>query len=215
MYYWTLNYDALHYAYSSTDKDCRITVESEQQFSRQSKISHFPLIFAKIRKYNNWVTNLMSGDSAELGTRQLYSLATTTTRQRNRASVIRKNTKNVKVVASKWISHNKDRQNSIINNFLAWKHGHVVAAVHVVACPALYVCLILLTTRQQKMNFSEYCLYRCLRRGIRSWFTAIIWRQLAGVLFQALYSSNRGHQCIIQYMLYTTQYILHTNILFS
>ena len=122
MYYWTL-----HYAYSSTDKDCRITVESEQQFSRQSKISHFPLIFAKIRKYNNWVTNLMSGDSAELGTRQLYSLSTTTTRQRNRASVIRKSTKNVKVVASKWISHNKYRPNAIINNFLAWKH--VVAAV--------------------------------------------------------------------------------------
>ena len=86
------HYIMMHYIMhiSSTDKDCRITVESEQQFSRQSKISHFPLIFAKIRKYNNWVTNLMSGDSAELGTRQLYSLATTTTRQRNRASVIRK-----------------------------------------------------------------------------------------------------------------------------
>ena len=44
--------------------------------------------------------------SPELGTRQLFSFATTTTPQRNRASVT-KNMKNVKVSVSKWSGHNE------------------------------------------------------------------------------------------------------------
>ena len=49
-------------------------------------------------------------------------------RQRNRASATRKNTKTVKVSVSKWSGHNEHRHNAIALNFVAFKHGNVVAA---------------------------------------------------------------------------------------
>ena len=49
--------------------------------------------------------------------------------QRNRASGTRKNSKNIKVLVSGWSSHNKYSNIAITNNFMACKHGHVVAAV--------------------------------------------------------------------------------------
>ena len=52
-------------------------------------------------------------------------------RQRKRALVNSKNTKNIKVSVSKWSSHKEYRHIEITNNLVAWKHGHVVA------CPAL------------------------------------------------------------------------------
>ena len=47
----------------------------------------------------------------ELGMQQLFSFVTTTTQQRNRAVVTRKNTKNVKASVSKCSSHNASRSN--------------------------------------------------------------------------------------------------------
>ena len=64
----------------------------------------------------------------ELGTRQFVICATTTTRQCNRASVTSKNLKNFMASVSEQSSHNEWRHNAFINK-MAWKHGHVVAAV--------------------------------------------------------------------------------------
>ena len=58
-----------------------------------------------------------------------FSFATTTTRQRNRASGTRENSKYVKVSVSKWSSHNEYCNNAVTNNCVAWKHGHIVATV--------------------------------------------------------------------------------------
>ena len=66
---------------------------------------------------------------SELGTRQCFSFATTTTRQSNAALMTRKHTKKVKASVSKWSSNKEYRHNTIINNFVVWKHGHVVKAV--------------------------------------------------------------------------------------
>ena len=54
-----------------------------------------------------------------------FSFATTTTRQGVRASV----TSKFKAVVSKCSSRNEYNHNTVSNNFLAGKHGHVVAAV--------------------------------------------------------------------------------------
>ena len=51
-------------------------------------------------------------------------------RQRdNRPSRIRKSSKNVKVSVYRWSSRKAYSNNAITNNFVAWKQGHVVAAV--------------------------------------------------------------------------------------
>ena len=64
---------------------------------------------------------------SELGTRQFYSFATTTTRQPNRASDTRKNTTNFKV-SSNWSNQNKYRHNAI-SSIKTWSRcrGSVVA----------------------------------------------------------------------------------------
>ena len=68
--------------------------------------------------------------SASVRTRAWHASFATTTTQYCRASVRRKNTENVNVLVSKWIGHgNECRMNAIIDYGLAWKHGHVVAAV--------------------------------------------------------------------------------------
>ena len=54
-----------------------------------------------------------------------FCFATTTTRQGVRASV----TSKFKAVVSKCSSRNECNHNTVSNNFLAGKHGHVVAAV--------------------------------------------------------------------------------------
>ena len=54
-----------------------------------------------------------------------FCFATTTTRQGVRASV----TSKFKAVVSKCSSRNEYNHNTVSNNFLAGKHGHVVAAV--------------------------------------------------------------------------------------
>ena len=73
-----------------------------------------------------------------LGTPQLVSFATTTTRQRNRASVTRKNTKNVKLSVSNGSSHNEYvyRHNAIANRLFGlktWSRCRGSVAV----CPSL------------------------------------------------------------------------------
>ena len=67
--------------------------------------------------------------NTELGTRQFFSLLTTTTQQRNRASGPRKNYKNIKVSVRKWSSQNEFSKNAKSINFEAKKHGHVVATL--------------------------------------------------------------------------------------
>ena len=47
----------------------------------------------------------------------------------NWASRIRKHLKNVNVSVSKWSGHNKCNNNAITDIFVAWKHGHIDAAV--------------------------------------------------------------------------------------
>ena len=51
--------------------------------------------------------------------------ATKTMRQRNWASGTRQNLKNIKVLVSRWSSHNKYSNIAKINHCVAWKHGHV------------------------------------------------------------------------------------------
>ena len=50
-------------------------------------------------------------------------------RQRNRVSGTKQNSKNVKVSVTRWSSHNEYSNNAKTSNFVAWKHRHVVAAV--------------------------------------------------------------------------------------
>ena len=46
-----------------------------------------------------------------------------------KAQETRKKWKHIKVSVSRGISHNEKSNNAITNNIVAWKHGHVVAAV--------------------------------------------------------------------------------------
>ena len=62
------------------------------------------------------------------GTRQCFSFATKATQQSE--NMIQKTTKTKHVKAlSKWSCHVEYSHNAKNNNFLAWKHGHIVAAV--------------------------------------------------------------------------------------
>ena len=54
----------------------------------------------------------------------------------NRASVTSKNMRNSKTSVSEWSSHTKNIHTAIINNFLPWKHGQVVAKV--LSCAQLF-----------------------------------------------------------------------------
>ena len=71
--------------------------------------------------------------NAELGSRQCYSFATSKMRQRNRASRTNKKIDKFLGPGARWSSHTKNStgtvNSSITNNFVACKHGHVVAAV--------------------------------------------------------------------------------------
>ena len=79
----------------------------------------------KVRKWNKclpcsdfqplFVLNPLCVSWVELGTRQFFSFSTTTTRQRNRASVTSKIQKNVKALMSKKSGHNEERQTGYCN----------------------------------------------------------------------------------------------------
>ena len=71
-------------------------------------------------------------NNAELGMRQLFKLRdndSTTKRQWKSGSGTRQNSKNIKFSVTRWSCHNEYSNNAITNNFVAWKQGHVVAAV--------------------------------------------------------------------------------------
>ena len=69
--------------------------------------------------------------ASELGTRQFISFATTTTRQRNRASVAQKIRKNLRCWCLNGAATTKIQCNAMMNKqqFYDLKHSHVVVAV--------------------------------------------------------------------------------------
>ena len=84
--------------------------------------------------------------NAELGSRQCYSFATSKMRQRNRASRTNKKIDKFLGPGARWSSHTKNStgtvNSSITNNFVACKHGHVVAAVVWKNANSIFICFV-------------------------------------------------------------------------
>ena len=66
---------------------------------------------------------------SKLGTQHFFSFSTMTMRQCVRPRCLNgvATPKNIKTPVSKWISHNGYSHNAISDNFLVWKHVHIVA----------------------------------------------------------------------------------------